>query len=445
MFAGKPLSSGNYDPLLIGWDAQALKPNVAFNGGWSRYCNGAAARANMISSDGWTIVDGGQGSCFTVTFDGNGGSGTMAPQINGVATYLRSNSFTRAGYSFTGWNTVANGSGTSYANNGVYNFTANATLYAQWSLTPHTVTFNANGGSGTMAPQSSSGAANLTANSFTRTQHTFTGWNTAVDGSGTAYANGASYHFSADIVLFAQWAINSYSVTFNANGGSGTMSNQSQNYNVTANLKANSLTRTGYTFIGWNTAANGSGTSYANGAGYTFTANATLYAQWSIHTYSVAFNANGGTGTMSNQSSNYNVPVALTANAFTRTGFTFTGWNTAANGTGTSYADEASYPFTASATLYAQWSLIPPTVTITTNQLTRSNDVPSCTYNLYHSLLPYSSFGVLVADMGTTYPMIGNLGGAPDYYYVGVDCGAGETAVSSTVGEFSFTIVPGSP
>lgn len=89
---------------------------------------------------------------------------------------------------------------------------------------------------------------------------------------------------------------------------------------------------------------------------------------------------------------------------------------------------------------------VSPTVTITTSDLARSNDVPSCTYNLYHSLLPYSSFGVLVADMGTTpYNMSSDIGGAPDFYYVGVDCGAGGTAVSATVGEFSFAIVPGSP
>jgi uncharacterized repeat protein (TIGR02543 family) len=70
--------------------------------------------------------------------------------------------------------------------------------------------------------------------------------------------------------------------------------------------------------------------------------------------YTVVFNANGGSGTMANETQS--APTALTPNAFTRTGYTFAGWNTAANGTGTSYADGASYPFTASTTLYAQWT-----------------------------------------------------------------------------------------
>ena len=94
-------------------------------------------------------------------------------------------------------------------------------------------------------------------------------------------------------------------------------------------MTANALTRTGYTFNGWNTAANGSGTRYADGATYSFAADITLYAQWTaLANHTVTFNANGGTGTISNQVAN--VPTALTTNTFTRTGYTFSGWNTAA-------------------------------------------------------------------------------------------------------------------
>src|ERR1035437_3921856 len=126
-----------------------------------------------------------------------------------------------------------------------------------------------------------------------------------------------------------------------------------ETHNVPTALTANAFTRTGYTFTGWNTVAAGTGTSYANGATYPFTARVTLYAQWAV-AYTVTFNANSGTGTMAAET--HNVPTALTANAFTRTGYTFTGWNTVAAGTGTSYANGATYPFTASVTLYAQWS-----------------------------------------------------------------------------------------
>src|SRR6266581_4067427 len=128
-----------------------------------------------------------------------------------------------------------------------------------------------------------------------------------------------------------------------------------ETHHVPTALTANSFTRSGFSFSGWNTAANGSGTAYANGATYPFTASTTLYAQWTANpSFTVSFDANGGTGTMAAET--HNVPTALTANAFTRSGFSFSGWNTAANGSGTAYANGATYPFTASTTLYAQWT-----------------------------------------------------------------------------------------
>ncbi|WP_186441548.1 InlB B-repeat-containing protein, partial [Desulfamplus magnetovallimortis] len=120
----------------------------------------------------------------------------------------------------------------------------------------------------------------LTSNAFTRTNYTFNGWNTAADGSGTPYADEEEYIFVENITLYAQWIINIYTITFDSNGGTGTMIPQSGDYNSTTVLNSNSFTRTNYTFNGWNTAANGSGISYANKADYTFTADITLYAQW---------------------------------------------------------------------------------------------------------------------------------------------------------------------
>ena len=146
----------------------------------------------------------------------------------------------------------------------------------------HTVIFNNNGGSGSMSNQTAFVPTALTLNTFTRTGYTFSGWNTASDGSGTGYADGATYDFSADATLYAQWtALPSHTVTFNANGGTGSMSNQTTN--VPTALTLNTFTRTGYSFNGWNTASNGSGTSYADGAVYAFSADATLYAQWGVN------------------------------------------------------------------------------------------------------------------------------------------------------------------
>ena len=135
----------------------------------------------------------------------------MSNQIANVPTALTLNTFTRAGYSFSGWNTAANGTGTAYADGATYSFAADITLYAQWTALPnHTVTFNSNGGTGTMSNQVANVPTALTLNTFTRAGYSFSGWNTAANGSGTAYANGATYSFTADVTLYAQWTINIY-------------------------------------------------------------------------------------------------------------------------------------------------------------------------------------------------------------------------------------------
>ncbi len=88
---------------------------------------------------------------------------------------------------------------------------------------------------------------------------------------------------TGDLALYAQWSANTNTVTFNANGGSGTMTNESIPSGTPTALTTNSFTRTGYGFVDWNTAANGSGTAYANGATVTLTGDLALYAQWSVH------------------------------------------------------------------------------------------------------------------------------------------------------------------
>lgn len=242
----------------------------------------------------------------------------------------------------------------------------------------------------------------VSSNTPTRTGYTFNGYNTAADGSGTDYAAGASITLTSDVTLYVKWTANTYSVTYSGNGNtSGTApDSQTKTHGVSLTLRTNtgSLAKTGFNFGGWNTATDGSGTDYAEGASYTGNAALTLYAKWTSNTFTVTFNANGGTGTMSNQTAS--TATALTKNTFTRsdtfvtpsfTGtlpgwttannferttsrirwgwnngtqtwsgtindYTFSGWNTLQGGGGTAYADEASYPFTANVTLYAQWS-----------------------------------------------------------------------------------------
>jgi uncharacterized repeat protein (TIGR02543 family) len=255
-----------------------------------------------------------QGSSASVTLKIRRGGGTLSGcaanpvhAVAGVASYAGCTIGTAGTYSLQ-----ATASGIFFGGT-----SANVTM----TSTSHTATFNANGGTGTMAPEVSSVPRALTLNAFTRPGYTFAGWNTAANGSRTAYANGGTYSFSASVTLYAQWAANSTrTVTFNANSGSGSMAPETSN--VPTALTLNAFGKPGYTFAGWNTAANGSGTSYANGAVYGFTANAVLYAQWTaLPTHTVTFNANLGTGSMPNEVSN--VAEGLTANAFTRAGYTF--------------------------------------------------------------------------------------------------------------------------
>ena len=131
-------------------------------------------------------------------------------------------------------------------------------------------------------------------------------------------------------------------------------------WGVDYELRTDKPTAKGYLFSGWNTEEDGSGDDYFPGDTYSENEALYLYAQWTANKYTVTYNANGGTGTMANQGLTYDKAATLNANTFKRTGYRFNGWNTKADGTGTSYADKASVKnLTANSggtvTLYAKW------------------------------------------------------------------------------------------
>jgi uncharacterized repeat protein (TIGR02543 family) len=162
-----------------------------------------------------------------------------------------------------------------------------------------------------------------------------------------------------------------YTVTYNANNAtSGTApADQTKTYIMSLALAANTgnLARTGYTFNGWNTQADGNGTHFDVGSNYTDNAALTLYAEWKVGTYTVTYNANNATsGTApANQTKTYGVDLTLAANTgnLARSGYTFNGWNTQADGTGTHYASGATYTANTGVTLYAEWKENTYTVT----------------------------------------------------------------------------------
>ena len=152
--------------------------------------------------------------------------------------------------------------------------------------TTRTISFNANGGTGTMSSDNVNNGANYTikANTFQRAGYTFSGWSTNAAGTGTNYAAGATINnVTANIELFARWTQNTTTrtISFNANGGTGTMSSDNVNNGANYTIKANTFQRTGFTFAGWSTNAAGTGTNYAAGATINnVTANIELFARW---------------------------------------------------------------------------------------------------------------------------------------------------------------------
>ena len=148
----------------------------------------------------------------------------------------------------------------------------------------------------------------------------------------------------------------SYTVKYNANGGSGAPSSQTKWKDQTLTLSSTKPTRTGYSFQGWATSASSS-VAYAAGASYTANAAVTLYAVWKANTYAVNYNANGGTGAPGNQTKTYGQTLTLSSTKPSRTNYNFKGWGTSASATTVSYAAGASYTANAEITLYAVWEL----------------------------------------------------------------------------------------
>lgn len=148
-----------------------------------------------------------------------------------------------------------------------------------------------------------------------------------------------------------------YTISFYANGGSGSMLSKSVIAGSTITLPSNTFTRSGYEFVCWNTKEDGTGKWYSDNQIISPINNLTLYAQWAklAQTYSISFNANGGSGSMSSKSVAAGSSIVLPSNTFTRSGYEFAGWNTNSNGSGTSYSNGTSITPSGNTTLYAQW------------------------------------------------------------------------------------------
>ena len=322
---------------------------------------------------------------YTVTFNPAGGAFADGVETNRMLVsgeaYGELPVPTRTGYTFTGWMDEDGATVTSDTIMG----DGDVTVMAQWSANCYTVAFDANGGEGTMVPQTNTYdlVSGLTSNAFMRIGHTFAGWATNESGIAlfadgdvvsnlTAVANG-------NVKFFAVWNVNQYTLTFDAAGGSD-VAPITQDYG-TAVTAPSVPTRTGYTFAGWGSelpatmpaedvtytaqwnvnqytltfdAAGGidvapitqdygtavTAPSAPTRTGYTFAGwspilpatmpvdGASFTAQWNANGYTVAFDANGGEGEMDGASWTYDVVTNFASCGFVRTGHTFAGWAT---------------------------------------------------------------------------------------------------------------------
>ena len=222
-----------------------------------------------------------------MTYDSNGAGSGIAP-VDGttyedgqyVTVLGNPGALARNGYTFTGWNSQADGSGSGYvAGNQFVMGSVDVTLYAQWSANPtYTLTYDGNGSTEGTVPVDSVGyeeglTVTVLGNSgaLVNPGYSFTGWNTAADGSGSSYAQGTQFTIGAsDITLYAQWSLNStWALVYVGNGNTGgdvplDSNNYEQGWSVTVLGNSGNLARDGYSFSGWNTKADGSGSGYRN-------------------------------------------------------------------------------------------------------------------------------------------------------------------------------------
>ena len=340
----------------------------------------------------------------TVTFNANTGAGSMADQSASAPENLSSNAFTRSGYVFSGWNTAADGTGTSYSEGASYAFGTDVTLFAQWAWVP---SYYPTG------PQTNVTTTSVTAggwelcwsgpyNGFA----TFSSILAACDGEYVMYTGWSGVSTSPETLpatlplLAAAPRSDVFATTATARISDATSSNGSKWYfgddrqagsdgpqavGFTDN-QSGSPCYSGSQSICWHSAPNLPGSyGWADGSPSPDWAasEAGLSPGWSLGgtiflgqsprmgdganytraifhasnpNKSVTFSANSGSGSMSAQSGSSS--AALTSNTFTRSGFTFSGWNTSADGSGTAYSEGASYDFSTNLTLYAQWTVV---------------------------------------------------------------------------------------
>ena len=352
---------------FAGWTTNA-------DGGGTKYAPGASwtASGTLTLYAQWTPGEAG------LTYDGNGATGGKTDPQNGVTDQkvnVRQNGFTRDGYTFVRWDTQADCRGKAVNPGDKWTLQGSSTLYACWTGNMQPLTYHGNGATGgNTASQSGKTGDELTtnANGFTRDGYTFVRWDTAKDGSGTAYGEGKNgvgrYTMKpAGNDLYAIWQANPASIQYRDDyGATGSTPDTTGVTGQNVTIARNGFTRPGYTFTGW-ARDRRTDPSLQPGGRYTLTpGTTTLWAQWKADPAHLIYNSNSGSTSQTRRTDGVvDQTLTVIANPFTRTGYTFTGWNTQADGRGKAYAagngfrlvaDPQSNPVNTSV-LYAQWRI----------------------------------------------------------------------------------------
>ena len=342
----------NYE--FVGWSASSSATTATYTAGGS-YTGNVSVTLFAV----WKYKP----ATYTVSYDANGGTGAPGRQTKtyGVTLTLTTLIPTRRNYSFVGWSKDRNATSASYTAGGSYTDNADVTLYAVWRYDPETysIRYNANGGTGAPANQSKTYGVPLTLSAVkpTRAGYEFLGWSTDPTTMLTNYAPGERYTDEASVTLYAVWRYipKTYEVKYDANGGGNTPASQTKTEGVTLILTSTIPTRYGYTFKGWATSSSATSADYQSGGSYTANESVTLYAVWKINTYTVSFDANGGTNAPNPQKKTHGQNLILTVAIPTRANHVFLGWATDSSATSIAYAPGATYTADENVTLYAVW------------------------------------------------------------------------------------------
>ena len=313
--------------------------------GWSLTTDGATVSKVVMTENRtvYAIWEDIPVTTYTLTFDANGGTGSMTAKTGLTGEYdLPANEFTApSGKKFKGWSLTTDGAIVTKVD-----MTENRTVYAIWENIIYTVTFNSNGGT-SVAPQDVNAGEKITepTPAPTREGFTFAGW---YEDSTFSTKFNFDTPITSNLNLYANWTENKYTLTFDANGGSGTMAPKAD-LTGEYDLPANEFTApTGKQFKGWSLTTDGAIVTKVD-----MTENKTVYAIWEnipVVTYTLTFDANGGSGTMAPKA-DLTGEYTLPANGFTApTGKQFKGWSLTTDGAIVTKVD-----MTENKTVYAIW------------------------------------------------------------------------------------------